>query len=108
MVSLVFLFVFHAVCQPLARLGAEVNGIDASAELIKVAEWHANMDDTIKSRVKYQICAVEDLYNSNKTASESVPLYDGVVASEIIEHVSDTELFVNACCSLVKVIFCIS
>ena len=29
--------------------------------------------------------------------------YDAVVASEIIEHVADTSVFVAACCALVKV-----
>ena len=30
-------------------------------------------------------------------------LYDGVVCSEVIEHVSDPELFVETCCRLDKV-----
>jgi len=90
------------VCQPLARLGAEVTGIDASAELIQVAKWHAELDTSIGSRVTYKISTVEDLCKSN-VADESVQCYDGVVASEIVEHVSDVELFLNACCSLVKV-----
>jgi len=88
--------------QPLTRLGAEVTGIDASAELIKVAKWHAELDSSINSRVTYKMSTVEDLRSSNK-ADDCVQLYDGVVASEIVEHVSDAELFVNACCSLVKV-----
>jgi len=92
--------------QPLARLGAEVTGIDASAELIDIANWHAALDSDVKNRVTYRASTVEDLCNSI-TVNERVRLYDGVVASEIIEHVSDAKLFVNACCSLVKVIFLI-
>ena len=92
------------IFQPLARLGAEVTGIDASAELIKVAEWHAELDSSIRSRVTFKVSTIEDLC-SNITASEHACLYDGVVASEIVEHVSDAKLFVNACCSLVKVVF---
>jgi len=91
------------IFQPLARLGAKVTGIDASAELIKVAEWHADLDSDVKSRVTYKVSSVEDLCKSN-TAGEQDLLYDGVVASEIIEHVANAELFVNACCSLVKVV----
>jgi len=94
------------VFQPLARLGAEVTGIDASPEIIKVAKWHAELDADIKSRVTYKVSTIEDLCKIN-TDSESVQRYDGVVASEIVEHVSDAELFVNACCSLVKVVFLI-
>jgi len=84
-----------------------VTGIDASAELIKVAEWHAGLDSSIKNRVTFKVSTVEDLCSSI-TPSEHADLYDGVVASEIVEHVSDAKLFVNACCSLVKVLFFIS
>jgi len=96
----------YRVFQPLARLGAEVTGIDASAELINVAKWHAELDSSVRSRVTYKTSSVEDFCKQN-TAGESVQLYDGVIASEIVEHVSDVELFVNACCSLVKVVLLI-
>lgn len=96
----------YCVFQPLARLGAEVTGIDASPEVIEVAKWHAELDPDIKSRVTYKMSTIEDLCKIN-TDSETVQRYDGVVASEIVEHVSDAELFVNACCSLVKVVFLI-
>jgi len=85
--------------QPLARLGAEVTGIDASSELIRVADWHASLDSDVRDRVTYKISSVEELCSSD----EPVQLYDGVIASEIVEHVSDAELFVRSCCSLVKV-----
>jgi len=97
---------FYFVFQPLARLGAEVTGIDASAELIEVAKWHAALDSNVTNRVTYSSSTIEDLCNSN-TANGRAQLYDGVVASEIVEHVSDAKLFVNACCSVVKVIFLI-
>jgi len=88
--------------QPFARLGAEVTGIDASAELIQAAKWHADLDSGIKNRLTYKMSTVEDL-SSSLTADVHPSLYDGVIASEIVEHVADAELFVNACCSLVKV-----
>jgi len=97
----------YCAFQPLARLGAEVSGIDASAELIQVAKWHADLDSSIKSRVSFKMSTVEDLCSSI-SADEHPSLYDGVVASEIVEHVADAELFVNACCSLVKVIHVLS
>jgi len=93
----------YCIFQPLARLGAEVTGIDASAELIKVAKWHAGLDSSLKDRVTFKMSTVEDLRSSVRT-DERTHLYDGVIASEIVEHVADAELFVNACCSLVKVV----
>ena len=36
-------------------------------------------------------------------ANDEGESYDAVVASEIIEHVADTSVFVAACCALVKV-----
>jgi len=95
------------VFQPLARLGAQVTGIDASAELIEIAKWHAALDSNVENQVTYKTSTIEDLCNSN-AANDCVQLYDGVVASEIVEHVSDAKMFVDVCCSLVKVIFLIS
>ena len=85
-----------------------MTGIDASAELIEIAKWHAALDSDVKNRVTYRASTIEDLCSSNAATNEHVQLYDGVVASEIVEHVSDAKLFVNACCSLIKVIFLIS
>ena len=41
--------------------------------------------------------SVEDLVNTENE------MFDAVVASEVVEHVSDYVSFVEACCSLVKV-----
>lgn len=32
--------------------------------------------------------------------------YDGVIASEILEHVTDAKKFMSSCCQLVKVTIC--
>ena len=42
---------------------------------------------------------MEDLLTSGE-------MFDGVVASEILEHVSDVKTFVSSCCQLVKVSLC--
>lgn len=39
--------------QPLARLGADVTGIDASISNIKAAEHHANKDPMLQGKLKY-------------------------------------------------------
>lgn len=81
----------------LARLGAAVTGIDASKELIEIAEHHKHVDPKIaENKPKYIHSTVED---HAKTASN---FYDGIVASEVIEHVNNQELFVKSCVHALK------
>lgn len=80
------------VAEPLARLGARVTGLDASAETIKVARLHAQQSGV---DVDYICGAAEDLAGQKKK-------YDVVTALEIVEHVADVPEFVSACATLVK------
>jgi len=80
------------VCEPMARLGASVTGIDAAAEALAVARAHAagaGLD------IDYREAAVEEL----AAAGES---FDAVVALEIVEHVADPALFLAAAARLVR------
>ncbi|HWG79165.1 MAG TPA: bifunctional 2-polyprenyl-6-hydroxyphenol methylase/3-demethylubiquinol 3-O-methyltransferase UbiG [Stellaceae bacterium] len=80
------------VCEPMARLGAGVTGIDAAAEALAVARAHAagaGLD------IDYREAAVEEL----AAAGES---FDAVVALEIVEHVADPALFLAAAARLVR------
>ncbi|XP_047025435.1 ubiquinone biosynthesis O-methyltransferase, mitochondrial [Helicoverpa zea] len=81
----------------LARLGAFVTGIDASEDLIRVADEHKNVDPKIAyNKPVYLHTTVED--HAKKVSN----LYDGVVASEVIEHVQNQELFVKSCVHTLK------
>ncbi|KAJ8716606.1 hypothetical protein PYW07_003233 [Mythimna separata] len=81
----------------LARLGASVTGIDASKELIRVAEKHKNVDPKIaNNRPEYINCTIED--HARMVENH----YDAVVASEVIEHVNNQELFVKSCIKTVR------
>ena len=73
----------------LARLGATVTGIDASENAIKIANEHAT-----KSRLKinYRCMSTGDLLNSNKKFLNN---FDLVIASEVIEHVNNRNLFLS-------------
>ncbi|KAI4486922.1 hypothetical protein M0802_012207 [Mischocyttarus mexicanus] len=82
--------------EPLARIGAEVTGIDSSSQLIDVAKKHALLDSDLLGRLNYLHTNVEDFKEENKEK------YDAVVASEIIEHVSDPQLFLKCCSAIVK------
>lgn len=79
-------------CEPLARLGAEVVGIDLSAELLQAARAHAS---DAELHIDYRLDDVESL------AARGVR-FDLVTAFEVIEHVSDPERFVSACARLTR------
>lgn len=75
--------------EPLARIGAQVTGLDASKELISIAKEHAILHKDLSSNLNYVHTSIEDFCQENKEA------YDAVVASEILEHVIDQELFLR-------------
>lgn len=79
-------------CEPLTRLGANMTGIDADEQAIRVAKEHAaqqNLD------INY-ICAGTEDIQQNKLK------YDVVLALEIIEHVDSPQQFVQDCFHLCK------
>ncbi|KAJ8723363.1 hypothetical protein PYW08_003275 [Mythimna loreyi] len=81
----------------LARLGASVTGIDASKDLILMAEKHKVLDPKIaNNRPEYINCTIEE------HAEMLENHYDAVVASEVIEHVNNQELFVKSCIKTVR------
>ena len=75
--------------EPLARIGANVTGLDASKELITVAKEHAQLDKDLSSNLNYVHTSIEDFSEEKKEE------YDAVVASEILEHVIDKDLFLK-------------
>lgn len=79
------------VCEPLARLGAKVLGIDPSERNIQIASAHAAKSDLA---VDYRFITAEEL-----AASEH--RFDAVLALEVVEHVADLSSFLAACGDLV-------
>jgi 2-polyprenyl-6-hydroxyphenyl methylase/3-demethylubiquinone-9 3-methyltransferase len=71
------------LAEPLARLGAKVSAIDASAELIAVARSHAA---AMALEIDYRATPVEQLDGR----------FDLVTSMEVIEHVADPAAFVKA------------
>ncbi len=78
------------VCEPLARLGATVTGLDAAPNNIRIAAEHAEGQDL---KITYKNVLAEDLARKRTK-------YDVVLALEIIEHVDNVSLFVESCASL--------
>jgi 2-polyprenyl-6-hydroxyphenyl methylase/3-demethylubiquinone-9 3-methyltransferase len=70
------------LCEPLARLGARVTGLDAAAENIGVARAHAAQSGLA---IDYRAGGIEGL------AGET---FDLVTNMEVIEHVTDPAAFV--------------
>jgi 2-polyprenyl-3-methyl-5-hydroxy-6-metoxy-1,4-benzoquinol methylase len=85
------------VLQPLARIGANVTGIDASQNMIDVASSHAQQDPSVSNSITY-ICRTVEQH-----AKEHKDFYDAVVATEVLEHVNHKDLFLEACISTLKV-----
>ena len=69
--------------EPLARLGAEVTGIDAAPEVIKVAREHAS---AMGLAIDYRTSDVLEIEGR----------FDLITAMEVIEHVAEPAAFVNA------------
>jgi 2-polyprenyl-6-hydroxyphenyl methylase / 3-demethylubiquinone-9 3-methyltransferase len=79
--------------EALARAGAHVTAIDASAELIEVARRHALAQATT---VQYEAITAEDL------ALRRAGCFDVVTCLELIEHVPQPESLIKACATLLK------
>jgi 2-polyprenyl-6-hydroxyphenyl methylase/3-demethylubiquinone-9 3-methyltransferase len=80
------------VCEPMARLGAHVTGIDADENAINVAAEHAQQNGL---EISYEATTSDALAAQDKQ-------YDVVLALEIIEHVADRAAFVKSVIDLCK------
>ena len=78
--------------EPLARLGADVVGIDAAAENIGVAQAHA---EETGLAIDYRCTTAEAL------AADGAR-FDAVVSMEVVEHVADLGAFLTALAQLAK------
>ena len=71
------------LCEPLARMGAKVTGVDAAAENITVAQDHAEGQGL---SIDYRACEVAAIKGR----------FDLVTAMEVVEHVTDPAAFIAA------------
>lgn len=78
----------------MARKGADVLGIDLASKALKVAQLHALEAQT--EGVTYKEISAEAL------AVEQPETFDVVTCMEMLEHVPDPSLVVQACAKLVK------
>lgn len=69
------------LCEPLARLGADVTGVDAAPENIAAAAIHAEGS------------GLPIRYMAGELAAQDIGRFDLVTAMEVIEHVADKRAF---------------
>lgn len=81
------------VSAPLARLGADVLGVDAGGEAVMAARAYAQ-EAGLSAR--FQVGAAEDL------AAEQAGAFDLITALEVVEHVADLGAFMRAVETLLK------
>lgn len=86
------------VCEPMARLGAAVTGIDADGNAIDVARTHAGKSGL---EIRYFVQSTDQLLSPSPRREEGKK-YDIVLALEIIEHVEHVDKFVQDCVDLCK------
>jgi 2-polyprenyl-6-hydroxyphenyl methylase / 3-demethylubiquinone-9 3-methyltransferase len=78
------------LCEPLARLGAAVTGVDAAAENVAVAKAHAQ-----------QMGLAID-YRCGDVGALGLKDFELVTSMEVLEHVADKPIFLAALASALK------
>ncbi|MEL6236899.1 MAG: bifunctional 2-polyprenyl-6-hydroxyphenol methylase/3-demethylubiquinol 3-O-methyltransferase UbiG [Pseudomonadota bacterium] len=80
------------LCEPMARLGAEVTGVDAAPRNIPVAQIHAEQSGLT---IAYRHATAEELVAEGAE-------FDIVLNMEVVEHVADPQAYTDACAALLK------
>lgn len=70
------------LCEPMARLGGAVTGVDAAPRNVSVAAAHADA------------AGLDIRYMAGEVASLDIGTFDLVICSEVIEHVADKRAFI--------------
>ena len=79
------------ISEPMARLGANVTGIDASEKNINIAKLHSKKNGL---KINYLNASPENL--------EHIEKFDIILNLEIVEHVNNVNLYIKSCYKLLK------
>jgi 2-polyprenyl-6-hydroxyphenyl methylase/3-demethylubiquinone-9 3-methyltransferase len=80
------------LCEPLARMGAQMTGIDPAPGNVEIARQHAEPQALA---IDYRAVTAETLVADGAS-------FDAVLAMEVIEHVPDQAAFVASAATLVR------
>ena len=80
------------LCEPMARLGATVIGVDAAKRNIPVAQAHAKKSNL---EIDYRFGTAEELVSQGE-------IFDIVLNMEVVEHVNEPQAYMIACQKLLK------
>lgn len=78
--------------EAVARLGADVHGVDVVAKNIRIASRHLEGSGL---PVVYEVASAEILAGRGER-------YDAVLNMEVVEHVAELDFFLNACMKLLR------
>ncbi len=79
------------ISEPMARLGGNVTGIDASEKNIKIASLHSKENNL---KITYLNKSPEQLDDEEK--------FDIILNLEVVEHVDNLDLYLKSCYKLLK------
>ena len=79
------------ISEPIARLGGNVTGIDASEKNIKIASLHSKENNL---KITYLNKSPEQLDDEEK--------FDIILNLEVVEHVDNLDLYLKSCYKLLK------
>jgi 2-polyprenyl-6-hydroxyphenyl methylase / 3-demethylubiquinone-9 3-methyltransferase len=79
------------ISEPMARLGGNVTGIDASKKNIEIAKMHSSKNNL---QINYLNKSPEQFENKKK--------FDVILNLEIVEHVDNVSLYIRSCHNLLK------
>jgi 2-polyprenyl-6-hydroxyphenyl methylase/3-demethylubiquinone-9 3-methyltransferase len=80
------------LCEPMARLGAQVVGADAAERNIPVAQLHAEQGGL----------SIDYRHTTAEALAEQGEVFDVVLNMEVVEHVADPQAFLSTCQQLLR------